>query len=83
MFSFIEKLQQASLVKRKSVVFFVSTTLTFVIFGFWFVTFTRTNTSAVAEVAGLSKDQSASPFDAISHAVKSLFDGSFQEYERR
>ncbi|TSC61056.1 MAG: hypothetical protein Greene041614_1208 [Parcubacteria group bacterium Greene0416_14] len=86
MFNFIEKLQQASLAKRKSIVLLTSTVLTLAIFGFWLMTFTRTNTSVVVkntESINLREEQSASPFDAIIHAMKSIFDGSFQTYERK
>ncbi len=84
MFSFIERLQQASLIKRKSVAFSVSTLLTLIVFGFWLLTFTRTQTSVIAtNVAPQGLEQNASPLEAIRHAAKSIFGGTSSTYEHQ
>lgn len=69
--------------KRTSIAFSVSTLVTLVIFGVWMMTFTRTDTSKVATSQTLeSRDQSASPLQAVEHAVGSIFDGTKSVYER-
>ena len=79
----IEKLQNASLAKRKSVAFSVSMVLTLIVFGFWLLAFVHTNTGVVATTHVIElKEQSASPFGAIRHTIGSMFGGSTSVYER-
>ncbi len=83
MFNFIERLQQASLAKRRSIVIGVSTAVTLVVFGFWLITFTRATTPVVADSGRkIESSQGASPFTALKKAIGSIFDGSTSMYER-
>lgn len=86
MFSFIERLQRASLAKRMSIAVSFSTVFTLIVFGFWLLTFMRTETSLVAtnipSTLPAHVEQGASPIEAIRHAVGSIFDGSSSVYER-
>jgi len=85
MSDFLERLQSMSLAKRRSIVVSVSTLVTLFIFGVWLLTFTREKSPVVAqEFKGriIVEDQSASPFRSMGRALRDLFDGTTQEYER-
>lgn len=81
----LEHLRSMSLAKRRTIAVGASALFTVFIFGVWLIAFTREKPAPLSqkiESGVIVEDQTASPFRSFGHAVRSLFDGSTQEYER-